>query len=190
MSFKAVVFFLGVLCCTLAAKADLTGTSVTGSAQFMGGSANVFDPIYGYVPANYGNAAGTTVKIGSGIEFGLEDSLNRDTANFMANTLTIKDVCKVSNCGGLNFSALYTFTDAAFSGLTINFLSNGLGLSATLAGDVLSLTQKAGVPPNGTLSSVLSFSPAVASTPEPSSLALLGTGVLGLIGVARRRFAL
>ena len=131
MSFKAVVFFVGVLCCTLAAKADLTGTSVTGSAQFMGGSANVFDPMYGYVPANYGNAAGTTVKIGSGIEFGLEDSLNRDTANFMANTLTIKDVCKVSDCGDLNFSALYTFTDAAFSGLTINFLSNGLGLSAT-----------------------------------------------------------
>ena len=37
---------------------------------------------------------------------------------------------------------------------------------------------------------VTGFVPAAASvTPEPSSIALLGTGILGLAGLMRKRFA-
>lgn len=36
---------------------------------------------------------------------------------------------------------------------------------------------------------VYNYTPNTAATPEPSSIALLGTGLLGFAGVLRKRFA-
>ena len=38
------------------ARAQLVGTSVTGTLNFDGQTANAFNPIYGGVPAGYGNS--------------------------------------------------------------------------------------------------------------------------------------
>ena len=180
------------VCCAFAvvqqAHADLVGTSVTGSLRFNGVPTNYFNAANGFVPAGYGNSSGSpTVTIGPGPEFGFNDSANLDTANFTGNMLTITGECLRSSCTG-NGSVQYSFTDAAFAGLNLTFLSNGLNLTGSLNGTTLTLQQGTGIPANGTASSTFSLTPA-AVTPEPSSFALLGTGILGVIGVARKRFA-
>lgn len=163
------------------------GTSVSGSITFNGyGSTNYFDKnnnVQDYVPnSGYSNSAGgTTFNIAPTVSFGFQSSADLDTALFTGSTLTVSDTCipfqKAGGC--INDPFQMTFTDSAFTGFSP--VSNTLGMTYTFSGDTVTLKFPSGV--DGT--AVLDYT---SSVPEPASLTLMATGILGAAGAIRRRF--
>lgn len=85
------------------------------------------------------------------------------------------DLSAFSRAGGGTFTPLFSTA----TGLSVaNRGGNTTGSQVTAATGTLHITYN--FTPNAT--------PPVAATPEPSSLLLLGTGVVGLAGAGRRRF--
>jgi hypothetical protein len=158
-------------------RADAIGTPVTGTLNFTGhGTTNYWDPANGFVPPGFGNSGGSvTVPIGSGVEFGFNDGVNQDTADFTGTTLTISDE---AFAGGSN-SYVMTFTDPAFLGFTA--VDNGLGLGLSFSGHTVTLTFPGGNI-KGTESSTFDFT-STTPIPEPGTLALMATGLLGVAGL-------
>ena len=175
-----------MLSTSLAAHADGIGSPVTGGLFFDGAPTNYFNPSAGFVPSGFGNSSGTTVTIGSGSEFGFMDGANIDTADFTGSTLTVSDTVESSGNDG---PFKMTFTDAAFTGFTQE--SGTLdGFTFTFSGDTLDVFSVGGeVTAGESLTTTFDYTTAAAVTPEPSGIALLGTGLLGVAGVVRRRFA-
>jgi hypothetical protein len=127
------------------------------------------------------------VVIGPDIEFGYADTDNTDTADFTGTTLTLTDVSL-----GNSLKVTYIFTDPAFTSLSLISSSFTAGLTSSLSGDVLTITTaELGSPvtsaPPGTYSAEFAVGSVTPTTPEPGSFALLGTGILGLCGLVRRR---
>ena len=182
---KTPFFLAAALLCipAVSAMADGIGTSVTGSMYINGNTGtNYFEPADGYVPAGYGNDAGTTVTIGPGVEFGYMDGANTDTADFTGTTLTFTDD---SVSGSLPIT--YEFSDPAFTGASEISQTLGLGASVSFSGDTLTISDAAIDAGTYTLLIDYSSSSSASVTPEPSSLLLLGTGVLVCASVLRRR---
>lgn len=178
---KLLLLFPAILLSCVPSYAALLGTPVTGSLQFSAGSANFFDPVYGFVPSGYSNSSGITVAVsGSAVEFGFDDGANRFTVNFTDDQVTISDLVESS---GSNLPFTMTFTDSAFSGQSVAALSNAFPLTYSLSGSVLTVRGTGGTVAAGqTLTGSLSITPA----PEPSTIGLLLVSGLFVFSLTRR----
>ena len=96
--FALSIGFLGLLGLVLpaSARADLVGTTVTGSLDFDADGLNFYNPALGFVPAGYQNSPGAqnsnTVVIVGGNEFGFTDpGNNTDVTSFSSTGFTFTD---------------------------------------------------------------------------------------------------
>ena len=180
MRYRFLAILLAALTTSVAAYADGTGTQVTGTFLVNHGTTNYFDPANGFVPPGFGNSAGTTVTIGPGVEFGFADGANFNSVNFSGSGLNFIDI---STLGTIDFEM--DFTDPAFTSFTQ--LTGYPGLTYSFSGDTLRLFRTTTLKP-GIYDTTFRYTTNAAITPEPSSVALMATGLLGLMWMAWRRY--
>ena len=172
----------------LMAGAQAHATDITGSITFDGGFAsNGYDPSDGGVPPGYGNEASDTVAVRPGIEFGFQDTYNRDTADFSPVGLTLEDT--VLSVGASAWTQTFTAdTPGYFSNLALTS-DEFSGLNYSVSGDTLTVTWP-GEYDTGSADYKAQFSlgtgSPVSAAPEPGVWALLLMACAG-VGLGLRR---
>lgn len=188
----AALLGVGLLCLSASTmRADGVGTPVTGNLVIpvINNVTNWWNADFGFVPPGYGNSLlvhSTTVTISNAItEFGFSNNTDLITADFTGSTLTLSETCVGGGtCNLFSFNASFFDPDfASFSAISADPGFGPFSYNSTTQLLTMSFTIPAGVPMTGG-SQVLGYT----VTPEPGTLGLMATGLLGVAGVIRRRF--
>ena len=186
--------FLGLLCIVLpgSARADLVGTTVTGSLDFDADGLNFYNPAMGFVPAGFQNSAGAqdsnAVVIVGGNEFGFSDGINTDVTSFSSTGFTFT---QTSIIPGKNINIILTMTDPAFTGVSL-ISSTFPGLTFAISGDQITVDIPDIKVSAGEVLTASFNATSTSAVPEPSTygLMLIGFGFLGLMMAMRKLLGL